>query len=148
MGLLAIRRLAIIEGTPITEDEINTLEYLRENAYYLIGLGSCATLGGIPGMMDKELRNQWYEKIYSKDYKPRSIDAVALTAYVKIDFLLHGCPINNAELLRVVEDTIAGKKPVYKGFSVCYECKVAGNPCRLLNNKPCLGPITQGGCNA
>jgi coenzyme F420-reducing hydrogenase gamma subunit len=71
-----------------------------------------------------------------------------LTAYVKVDFLIHGCPINNDELIRILEDLIAGKKPSYRNFSVCYECKINNNSCRLLNNKPCLGPIIQGGCKA
>jgi len=140
--------VAIIEGTPITEEEINILKYLRENSKYLIGLGSCATLGGIPGIIDKKSRKKWYKKIYNKEYKPRGIDAVPLTTYATMDFLIHGCPINNKELIRVIEEILSGRKPAYRGYSVCYECKLAGNKCRLLDKKPCLGPITQGGCDA
>ncbi len=140
--------IALIEGTPLIEEEIEMLKWIRENTDYLIALGSCATLGGIPAIMDKNSRKEWYEKIYNKDYKPRGIDAVPLSTYVKVDFLIHGCPINNQELLKFIEDLIAGKKPTTKGYSLCYECKLAGNPCRLIKGKPCLGPITQGGCGA
>lgn len=140
---------AIIEGTPITPDEIETLKYLRDNSTYLFSLGSCASLAGIPGIVEKEQREKFYKQIYGEQYKPVGIDAVPLSAYVKIDFSIHGCPVNPSEVVRIIEELLAGKKPQYRGYSVCFECKLAGNPCRIaVLNKPCLGPIGQGGCNA
>ncbi|MBU1091621.1 hypothetical protein KKA27_02050 [Patescibacteria group bacterium] len=138
----------IIEGTPITQDEINTLRNLREKSKYIIALGACASLGGIPGIMNKENRAKWCEKIYGKEYKPRGIDALPLQAYVKVDFFIHGCPVDQKELEKVFSDLLSGKKLSYHPYSVCFECKMAGNECRLINNRPCLGPITQGGCGA
>ncbi len=138
----------IIEGTPITQDEINTLKHLRENSTYIIALGACASLAGIPGIMDKKNREKWYKKIYGEEYKPKGIDALPLHAYVKVDFSLHGCPIDQGELVRVLEEILAGKTPAYRSYSVCFECKQAGNECRIKDKKSCLGPITQGGCGA
>ncbi len=140
--------IALIEGTPITQHEIDLLKQLRKESKLLIGLGACACLGGIPAIMEKEQRKEWYNKIYGKDYQPRGIDALPLSAYVKIDYLIHGCPVEEKQLLKVMQDLLAGKTPQYKGYSVCLECKLAGNDCRLLKGKPCLGPITQGGCGA
>lgn len=140
--------ISIIEGTPIPQEEIDLLKELREKSKYLIGFGSCATLGGIPGILDKKEREKWYKKIYGENYKPRGIDALPLSAYVKIDFLIHGCPVEGDEIVRIVEELLAGKKPKYRDYSVCFDCKLANNECRLLNKKPCLGPITQGGCKA
>lgn len=140
--------IALIEGSPITKEEQELLQWIRGQAKFLIALGTCATLGGIPGIMDKEKRAYWYKKIYGPKYKPRGIDALPLSAFVKVDFLLHGCPVNGDEVVRVVEELLAGKTPKYRGYSVCFECKQAGNPCRIIEGKPCLGPITQGGCNA
>lgn len=151
---------AVIEGTPITPDEIETLKWLRENSTYLMSLGACASLAGIPGIVLKEEREKYYKQIYGEKYKPVGIDAVPLSAHVKIDFSIHGCPVNPHEVVRIIEELLAGKKPSYRGYSVCFECKQAGNPCRLvfgsprgeddraLRGKPCLGPIGQGGCNA
>lgn len=139
---------SIIEGTPITPDEIETLKYLRENSKYLMSLGACASLAGIPGIVLKEEREKYYKEIYGPDYKPVGIDAVPLHAYVKVDFFIHGCPVNPHEVVRIIEELLAGKKPQYRGYSVCFECKQAGNPCRLVFGKPCLGPMGQGGCNA
>ncbi|MCF7836039.1 MAG: hypothetical protein K9M15_02870 [Candidatus Marinimicrobia bacterium] len=138
----------IIEGTPVTQDEIDTLKRLRDQSTYIIALGACASLGGIPGIMDKEDREKWYKKIYGEQYKPKGIDALPLQAYVKVDFFIHGCPVDQKELERVFSDLLSGKKLSYHSSSVCFECKLAGNKCRLINNKPCLGPITQSGCGA
>jgi len=138
--------IVFIEGTPITQEEIDLLKVLREKSKFLIGLGTCATLGGIPAIISQTERKKWYKKIYNENYKPRGIDALPLAAYVKVDFLIHGCPINNEELVRIIEELLAGKKPSYQSYSVCFECKQANNPCRIIDGKPCLGPITQGGC--
>lgn len=139
---------AIIEGTPVTQDEIDTLKHLRENSTYIVALGACASLAGIPGIMKKEARAEWYKKIYGENYKPQGIDALPLQAYVKVDFFIHGCPVNKNEVLRIFEELLSGKTPQYRPYSVCLDCKLAGNKCRLVNNFPCLGPMAQGGCNA
>ena len=140
--------IALVEGTPITPGEQAMLRAIRKESKVLIGLGTCATLGGIPGIMDQKARAVWYKKIYGSKYKPRGIDAPPLNALVEVDFLIHGCPINADEVVRVISEFLAGKKPRYRGYSVCFECKKAGNPCRLTDGKICLGPITQGGCGA
>ncbi len=140
--------VVIIEGTPVTQHEIDTLKFLREQTKVLIGLGSCATLGGIPGIIDKSARSFWYKKIYGPKYKAKGIDALPLTAYVQVDYLIHGCPVEKKEIVRVMQELLAGKVPRARGYSVCFECKQAGNRCRLLDKKVCLGPITQGGCGA
>jgi len=140
--------IIIIEGTPITQAEIDLLKELRTKSKVLIALGACACLAGILGIMKKEERAKWYEKIYSKKYKPKGIDALPLASYVKVDFMIHGCPASTDQIQRTLEEILSGKKPSYRGYSVCFECKAAGNPCRIINKKPCLGPITQGGCGA
>jgi sulfhydrogenase subunit delta len=141
--------LTIVEGTPITPEEVRLLKELRLNSKILMALGACAALGGIPAMMPEKDRKFWYEKIYTSQYHPRGIDAVPLSAIVPVDFTIHGCPVDEKEVLKVLEDILAGKKPIYRDYSVCLDCKVAGNRCRIAEeNKPCLGPITQGGCGA
>ncbi len=140
--------ITIIEGTPITKHEVDLLKKLREESKVLIGLGACACLGGIPAIIDKNKRKKWYKKIYGEEYKPRGIDALPLSAYVQVDFLIHGCPVDENEIIRIIQDLLAGKEPKYRGYSVCFECKMANNECRIIDQKPCLGPITQGGCNA
>jgi len=140
--------ICIIEGAPVTQNEIDLLKELRKESKVLIALGACASIAGIPGIMNKKDRAEWYKKIYSPKYKPKGIDALPLSAYVNVDFMIHGCPVNENELVKIFEELLAGKKPHYRPYSVCFECKLAGNECRIINRQPCLGPITQGGCNA
>ena len=141
--------ITIIEGTPITHHEINLLKELRANSKVLVALGACAALAGVPGIMPEKDRKIWYEKIYTSQYHPIGVDALPLSAYVKVDFSIHGCPVDEDEVVRIMEELLSGKTPRYRDFSVCFECKIAGNPCRIAEEKkPCLGPITQGGCKA
>jgi len=141
--------LTIIEGTAVTQHEIDLLKDLRKESKVLVALGACAALGGIPGMMPKKDRRKWYDKIYSPKYKPKGIDAPALSEIVDVDYTIHGCPVDEDEVVKVISDLLAGKTPRYKDYSVCFECKQAGNPCRIAEEKkPCMGPITQGGCKA
>lgn len=140
--------ITFIEGAPISQHEIDLVKDLRKNSKIIIALGSCAAIGGIPAIMPKEDRAGWYKKIYGEKYKPKGIDAAPLGAYIKVDFAIHGCPIDEDEVVRIFEEILSGKKPTYRGYSVCFECKQAENPCRIIGGKPCLGPITQGGCKA
>lgn len=140
--------IAVIEGTPVIRDEIELLLELREKSKIILALGACASIAGIPGIMNKNEREKWCKEIYGVDYKPKGIDALPLSGYVKVDHMIHGCPVDEDELVRALEELLAGKTPGYRGYSVCFECKIANNPCRLLEEKICFGPITQGGCKA
>jgi len=140
--------ITIIEGTPVTQDEINLLIELRAKSGLIVALGACASIAGIPGILDKKDREKWYKKIYGNGYKPKGIDALPLSAYVKVDYMIHGCPVEEDEIIRALEELLAGKVPMHHGYSVCFECKERQNPCRLLEEKICFGPITQGGCKA
>lgn len=147
-GLMDSFNVVLIEGSPVTQAEVDLLKVLRERSECLIGFGTCATMGGIPAIMDQKERAKWYHIIYGPGYKPRGIDALPLTSYVKMDFLIHGCPVDENEIVRIMEELLSGKSPSFRGYSACFPCKLAGNPCRLIKGKPCLGPITQGGCGA
>ena len=42
-----------------------------------------------------------------------------------------------------------GRKPNIPTYSVCVECKRRGTPCLMVaRGIPCLGPVTQAGCDA
>ena len=140
--------VCIIEGTPITLLEQKLLKELRAKSKVLVGLGACATLGGIPAIVSKKQRNAMYKKIYSENYKPRGLDSLPLANYVPVDYLIHGCPADKADILRSLTDLLAGKMPAPFPYPVCMECKLKGPECRLLNQKPCLGPVSQAGCDA
>jgi coenzyme F420-reducing hydrogenase gamma subunit len=66
-----------------------------------------------------------------------------------VDFELRGCPINKYQLLEVISAFLHGRKPNIPTHSVCVECKQRGSVCVMVaDGTPCLGPVTQAGCNA
>lgn len=140
--------VAFIEGSPVSQEEIKLLKQIRKNSKILIALGACASIGGIPAILEEEKRKNLIEYVYGKNYKPRAINAKPINKYVDVDFHLSGCPVNPREIKELLIN-IAHDKPLKeKTYSVCRECKAKGNECLLLQGKPCIGPITKGGCGA
>lgn len=140
--------LALVEGAPITKENIETLKKLRENSKILIALGACAHLGGVAeiknyGDKEKNIRYVYknIEGIDNPDVKP-------ISAYVKIDGAIPGCPIDKNEFVWFAKELKAGKTPKIPEQPVCYECQILENECLLQKGLPCFGPVTLGGCKA
>lgn len=141
--------IALVEGSAMTQEEIDLLKELRKKTKYLIGLGACACIGGIPSITgNKKEREKLFKLVYGKDYKPRAPESKPIDAYIPVDFYIHGCPVHFPELERVITSFLFGRFPEKLGYPVCMECKFRENSCVLIKNKPCLGPVTQAGCKA
>ncbi|MBN1941653.1 MAG: hypothetical protein JW772_05765 [Candidatus Diapherotrites archaeon] len=139
--------IAFVEGAIVSRGEIEKLEKIRERTKFLVALGACATIAGIPGQ-----RNALPEKIQaqlqSKAIK-KPLDSVhKLSDFVKVDFELQGCSISHSEFLRVLLQFYHKFIPRLEDIPVCKECKENQNQCLLLKGIPCLGPVTYAGCDA
>ena len=145
--------IAIIEGSIMRPMDEQRLRKIRNNAKILVALGACATIGGI-----NKIRNQWSPKEVLKEVygnadignnryfevsKTKAIDEL-----VKVDYYIHGCPINRDEFKHVVTSLALGKTPEIPTYPVCVECKKNENICLFEQGKFCLGPITRAGCNS
>ncbi|MBD3387930.1 MAG: NADH:ubiquinone oxidoreductase [Candidatus Altiarchaeales archaeon] len=141
--------VAIIEGTPVTPHEQDLLREIREKTRIIVALGACACTGGIPAIIDDERdRLSFYKSAYPPEYKPRGTEAKPLSAYVEVDYMINGCPVDKREIARTLSSLLRGCAPEERDYPVCMECKINDNRCRLVNGEPCLGPITMGGCRA
>jgi sulfhydrogenase subunit delta len=140
--------ITFVEGVPVSKSEVESLKRIRKQSKYLIALGACACTGGVNALVEQKDRKKLTEYVYSKDYKPRAVDAKPLNYYVDVDLYLNGCPVNPHEIERVISSLLAGRKPEPRPYPVCLECKAAGNECLLQKGEPCLGPVTAGGCEA
>ncbi len=141
--------IAFIEGSISREREIPRLEKIRQQAKVLVAHGACACIGGVNCLknhlpMDEALRIVYGEAAKNYDTMP----ARPISAVVKVDAYVRGCPPVNAELMRVVKALLLGKKPDVMNYPVCVECKMAGNICTFERGKTCLGPVTRAGCSA
>lgn len=140
--------ISFVEGTPMSKDDISVAKKVREKSKIVVALGACAHLGGVPAGLDEKKRKKFLKEVYGSRYKSKSEPAKPLSAYIHVNFFIHGCPIDLDEAERVIVDLLMDKNPVRPSVSVCLECKERENPCLFLKNEPCQGPITEGGCKA
>jgi sulfhydrogenase subunit delta len=141
--------IAFVEGSISRESEIPRLEKIREKAKVLIALGACACIGGINCLKNHLSPEEALQLVYGKDAGYyNTIPARPIDAVVPVDYYVRGCPINTAELVKVIKALLLGKKPDIPNYPVCVECKMAGNVCVFERGMTCLGPVTRAGCGA
>ena len=72
----------------------------------------------------------------------------AVDEVVKVNYKVHGCPINNKEFAYIVRCLLIDKIPVIPNYPVCVECKKNENECVFERGETCMGPVTWGGCDS
>jgi coenzyme F420-reducing hydrogenase gamma subunit len=142
--------VAFIEGSITRPQDEERLKRIREQAAILVALGACAHTGGVNVLKNlqpslEEVRQyvygeaaEWYDT-----YPARPVSAV-----VKVDAFIPGCPIDREEFIEVVKAVLVGKKPPIPDYPVCVECKLKSNVCLFHIGKTCMGPVTRAGCGA
>ena len=139
--------VAIVEGCVESDADKEHLLEIRARADILVAFGACATIVGIPGIRNA-LPEEVQKRLNSKAIIPTKEKAYPLSAFVKVDAMLQGCPIFTHELLDVLVKLYHGIAPRLEDVPVCNECKEQENPCLLFEGIPCLGPVTYAGCKA
>ncbi len=141
--------LSLVEGSITTPHDARRIQEVRAQSKYLVTIGACATAGGIQALRNFKDVKEFISIVYAR---PEFIDTLATSSaiaeHVKVDFELHGCPINKMQLLEVINAFLHQRKPNIANYSVCIECKQRGNPCVMVMGTPCLGPVTHAGCGA
>jgi len=140
--------IVLMEGLVASPRDLELLKKVRERTKVLVALGTCAHTGCIPAYRKwapkENLARLQFDKLEDiKDVEPTPQDA-----HVKVDAVIPGCPPNRREVLEVIKNLVTGKGYRPYTFPVCVECRRNNNMCLLEANKPCLGPITTGGCFA
>jgi sulfhydrogenase subunit delta len=137
-----------IEGLVASKDDIKQIKKLRKNSKNIVALGSCADTGCIPAYRTYSLKENYEHLLYKKDHDIADVKPTPISEYIKIDFTIPGCPPNKSEIINFIKDIVKDKVPKHNENPVCFECKLNENHCLLEQNKPCLGPITKGGCDS
>ena len=143
--------IAFVEGSVSTDMDLEELKEIRKNAKVLVAIGACAINGGVQSWAEKDKDySDLYSTVYgAKKIKYKGIKATPIEKHVKVDFKLPGCPPEEEEIIYFLTTFLYGTWPEEKDYPVCHECRLAGNPCILIEKgEPCLGPITTAGCNA
>ncbi|MCB2060052.1 MAG: hypothetical protein R3E09_02460 [Novosphingobium sp.] len=141
--------LSLVEGSITTPHDAERILEVRAQSKYLVTIGACATSGGIQALRNFADVKDFVAAVYaSPEYIDTLDTSTPISGHVAVDYELHGCPINKAQLLEVISAFLAGRKPAVPAHSVCIECKQRGNVCVMVQGKPCLGPVTHAGCGA
>lgn len=143
--------IAIIEGSITRPADAERLKKIRAKAKILIALGACATTGGVNSLKNKMDQKQVGIYVYGNSAGQAHLQSgptQAVHEIVKVDFKIHGCPIDNKEFGAIIRSLLAGKTPFVPTYPVCVECKQKGNICRYEYNEVCLGPLIRAGCGA
>lgn len=143
--------LGLVEGSVATPADVERLRRIRAASGYLVALGACAVGGGLQSLRGLARdAGRWPEDLYPY---PEWLDLLErpspLARHVRVDAMLHGCPIDRRALVDLLCDRLAGVAPRPERRPVCMECKARGVPCLLVaRGEPCLGPVTRAGCGA
>ena len=144
--------VAFIEGSFTREADRARLEDIRKRAKIVVAYGSCATSAGINALKNHMDQAEYKKYVYGKDSNMPHLDtqkALPISAVIKVDYEIRGCPISRDEFIRVVTQLIHGTTKVYiPSYPVCMECKLRETVCRYDDGDHCLGPIARAGCGA
>ncbi len=126
--------VGIVTGSVSNDEHLEVLEEMREKCQVLIALGTCATDGGIPALMNGQDRVESWEGIFSTVTTdpgasiptvevPAPLDRVyACDEKVKVDMKLPGCPPNPSHIAEVIVSLLENRDPVLPTKSVCDTC--------------------------
>ena len=142
--------VSLVEGSVTTLHDADRIREVRACSRVLITIGACATAGGIQALRNFADVEDFVRVVYaSPDYISTLATSTPISAHVPVDFELHGCPINKAQLLEVISAHLNRRRPRIRAHSVCMECKRRGTVCVMVaHGTACLGPVTHAGCGA
>ncbi len=142
--------VALVEGSITTPHDAERIREVRRDADVLVTIGACATAGGIQALRNWADVDEFIRYVYARpDYIETLDRSMPISDYVDVDIELRGCPISKHQLLELLNALLNGRRPVLPTYAVCVECKGRGLPCVMVaDGTPCLGPVTQAGCDA
>ena len=142
--------LSLVEGSVTTAHDAERIREVRRVSKTLVTIGACATAGGVQALKNFADVDDFVSAVYATPSFISTLEtSTPISAHVPVDFELHGCPINKAQLLEVLTAFLHGRRPQISSASVCVECKRRGNVCvTVAHGTPCLGPVTHAGCGA
>ena len=142
--------LSLVEGSITTPHDAERIQEVRRQSRVLVTIGACATAGGIQALRNFADAAEMMRAVYAHpSYIATLATSTPISAHVRVDFELRGCPIDKRQLIEVIAAFLARRRPNIPAHSVCVECKRRGTPCVVVaRGTPCMGPVTHAGCGA
>ena len=141
--------VGFVDGAVSTPEDEKEIKHFREACKVLVAIGACACLGGLNTLKNHQPEDSYRRYVYGDraEWFP-TIPARPLSAVVKVDAELPGCPMVKEEFLHFVQCALGGRKFRLPEHAVCVECKKKSNVCLYEKGIICLGPVTRAGCDA
>jgi coenzyme F420-reducing hydrogenase gamma subunit len=142
--------ISLVEGSVTTPADIDRIRRIRDQSRVLVAIGACAGSGGIQALRNTADAGAWRAAVYPHPEYLSTLDtSTPVSAHVRVDLELPGCPVDRGQLLETLLALLAGRRPDLPGHGVCFDCKARGHTCVLVvGGTPCLGPVTRAGCGA
>lgn len=157
--------VGLVSGGIANTEHVEILAKMRERCRVLVALGTCATHGGIPALMNGRGLRQGLTEVFltpSTDAGspfpdvevPAPLDRVyACDEKVKVDIHLPGCPPNPRLIAEVLTAVVEDRPPSLPNKSVCDTCPVirkgkglVSEVKRFMNNIDAEVPFAQMRC--
>ena len=141
--------IGFVDGAVSTPTDAEEVKEMREHCKAIVAIGSCACLGGINSLKNHQPEDEYRAYVYGDGAKHfPTIKADPISAHVKVDYELPGCPMVKEEFVALVKAVLSGQRFQLPDTAVCVECKKNGTLCLYEKGIICLGPVTRAGCNA
>jgi sulfhydrogenase subunit delta len=140
---------ALVEGSFTREEDRGRLQQIRSRSRFVIAYGACAVTGGINAL--KNHQDDFAEYVYGDDAQMphlRSGTARPISAAIKVDYEVLGCPMSKEELLNVLSNLLHGTRYFAPTYPVCVQCKRRETVCRYDEDDYCMGQVAIAGCGA
>src|SRR5271169_4479742 len=87
--------LSLVEGSITTAHDEERIREVRRQSRALVTIGACATAGGIQALRNYTDVAGFISAVYARpDYISTLASSTPISAHVKVDYELRGCPIN------------------------------------------------------
>jgi len=126
--------VSFINGAVRMSDQEEMVKMLRQKSQIIVAFGSCAHMGGIPGLGNFSTKDIIFQRVYQEDMTvenpdnitpqelvslesgeltlPEFYDTVkALDQVIEVDYYLPGCPPPPDLILNAIQDTLKGELP-------------------------------------
>ena len=142
--------VSLVEGSISTEHDAERIQQIRRQSRLLVTIGACATAGGIQALRNGRDVDGFTSIVYAHpEYITTLATSTPIADHVPVDLELRGCPIDRGQLLQTLAAVLNRHALRLPTTCVCVECKARGTSCVMVaHGTPCLGPVTQAGCNA
>jgi len=126
--------VGILSGGIRNEEHLEVAREMRQKCKAIIALGTCATHGGIPSLVNSYANEDMLARYYgtestdpvdaypSEGVPPLLDGCYALDEKIDVDIYLPGCPPHPDQVFNALTAFLEGRMPELPGKSVCDAC--------------------------